>query len=703
MLVLDGPLALDVSREFVRKVASSTPLIFTSTAGGSGPWIPFELAALSEEDTIALFVDAAHMAQVSAVVRADIQGVCNALDGLPLSAMLAGRHVYASEITPGEFLGTLTSAGLQVQALGLQAIFHQLPEAMQGLLLTMGATFTGQASTALLEYLQLLPSETVVRVMDMLGGRGLVQRIPCHSPLHCFKLHEVVRQFMIDWLHDTQRLAATRERVYEAVLAYVEQNSQGSMEARHNLIAEMPNILGLAQVASEQGDVVALQCLITALEAAFARSGAYGYELAQLNRLAEDALPVEPVLDEFPPLDAAAEPVEVIDADLAHEPSDDLIDDAPPLDVVAREVAPAQPPRLPLELGRSGVAEAEKSNVTHVLADLLKASTSARQAGNRRELAAAMVMLGQTWLEKDQVAQAEAAFFEALGIFEAEEDTGGLLLALEGLAGLAFSNQNLAQVVVYATRAENLAAQLGESARQGHLLALLGDTRFMLTEEAEAVLTYGRAIDALAMSDDVLSLGVVQTKLGSVYLAGRDFESAITILTEALTVFEEAERADYQGRVLGSLGTAYGSLGQWVDAQSCHERALTIACQLEDAEEQERQLANLAYVAQAQGNRAMMLEAYRAALDLAFQAEVEEWQVRYLDVLGRMLMDDISQLGVAVLCFEKAEALAPDDARTRLLHRARTRYDRTQNTDADQPPLPGSVEEWVAGASLLSA
>ncbi len=703
LIVIDGPLDQDVAREFVRKIAAGVPLIMTAEQTVAGPWVPFAIGNLPEEDAVSLFIQAAHLEQVSALMRADIQGVCNALEGLPLAIVLAGRHVLATEQTPGEFLGALTSASLGSSLPGLHTIFHQLPDAMQGILLTMGATFAGQASTTLLEYLQFLETETVTRVMNMLVTRGLVQRLPAYTAIQSFQMHPVVHHYMYEWLRDTERLESTVERVVEGILAYAEQYGHGTLEARANLVVEMPNIRGLARFAGERGDVVTLQRLIAVLEEAFGSTDAYGYELHVLRQLAEGetetgavAQPVEPAPAFLPPEPAPApeelqmSPVE----QLPLMPESDVQYDTSPVEVVSEKPAVE---RRPPE--RIVAAEEGTRSVSAVLADLLRASQVAREAGNRQELARALSMLGQVWMEQGRRDQAEAAYVEALSIFEEVGDSSSLLPVLESLASLALDAGDLEKALIYTTRAENQAAQGDDPIRQGHLLALLGDIRLELGEYDEAVETYVRAIETLQSANDMIGLGVVQTKLGIAHLDHEDFTRAVAMLSAALDIFRSEERLDYQERVLGSLGTAYGSLGQWQDAVSCHQGALAIARDLDDLEDQERQLANLAYIAQAQGDREGVIASFRAALDLAYRSDNLEWKIRYLDALGRLLMDDVTQVGMAVMCLEEAEALAPDEERMRWLQRARKRRERVQSAAESQAALPESIAAWAADES----
>ncbi len=690
LIVLDGALHSSVAREFVRKLASGVPLVLTSQHADSGPWTPIGLPRLGEEDTINLFMQEAQIEQVSSVMKVDIQGVCNALDGLPLALKLAGRHIRVHEQTPGEFLGSLTHAGMEGDIPGLHSVVHQLPDGLQGMLSTIGATFAGQATTMLLEYMHLSPTETVDRVSGMLAARGLVQRIPSCEPITCYNMHEAVHLFMQDWLRDTMRLETHIDRVNEGMRSYVDQYGSSSHDARRRLIAEMPNIMGLAQYSAAQQDRSTLVRLITSLENAFGDSSGYGYELSLLHQMVEQIL-----------IDAGnGTPI----ASQAEATPD--IYDTPPVDHVAD--TPSGPPPVPLggedsedsqpepyyDTAVAAEALGHQDRRTAVFTDLLKASEVARQSGDRAKLAGALYMLGQAWLDSEQSQQAQAAFSEALTIYEEQEDSEGLINTLEALAELSLDEQDLEGAVVHATRAENLASR-GNAARHGHLLALLGDIRLELGELNEAIATYIEAIEVLQSNGDEVSLGIVKTKLGSAHLDRADYTKAIAMLSSALEIFEQEELTEYQGRVVGNLGAAYGNLGQWPEAEGYHKQALEIAREYDDVEEQERQLANLAYAAQTQGDRDSMLHYYRIALGLAYRVSNVNWQIRYLDVLGKLLMDDVTSIRVAVMLLEEAEKLAPSQDRARWLRRAQMRAERIATSDIAQTPAPASIRVWA--------
>ncbi len=768
LIVLDGVLNLDAVRDFVTRVVPGVPTILTNESSEPGPWTSIPLSYLKDTDAVALFMQAAGYEQVSSVVRVDIQGVCNILRGSPLAIMLAARCVRVTGQTPGEFLGTLTTPGRSGPLLGLNSVFQGLPEALQGMLFTLGATFAGRATTTLLESLNPSPAETLTHILGMLAARGLIQPLPCGGSATCYRMHEMVQSFATSWLHGAQRLESTVARIQEAIVAYVERYAVDSREARDALVAEMPNILSAAHYAARRNDRETVQRLVAALAAAFGPSGGYGYELRHLQdmlarlqappaaspeqtladlaqmalfppeeRPASAQMPVatmpsvtaagsdltydtkpmppvsaptrgvppvpvaqetvepeiEPALEAPPPPEIEAEPEFTFEEPGAEAPTTDISG----TEATAGRVVAEEGPEIfePFDAAEEA-APALPAEETDEIGDLFAASEAALASGNLRQAAATLNALGQALLRQDRLDEARETFVEALTASENSGDSDQMLVALESLASISVSDGDLENAITYATRAENLVVQRDDPARWGYLLALLGDIRQELGEPDQAIETYRLAIDKFTLAGELLSVGVIKTKLGGIYLDQNNAAQAVPVLNDASAIFEQEHRADYQERALGYLGSAYGQLGRWEEAETRHQAALTLARSMGDAEEQERQIENLAYIAQVRGDRERMLAYYRQGLDLAYRVGAVVWQVRFLDVLGRLLMDDLPRVGLAVRLLEEAESLVPDEERARLISRAHKRLERAQASGVAQEPAPEKVAAWAA-------
>jgi len=722
LLVLDGPLSQEAARDFVRQVATGVPLIWTAEQGASGPWIPFQVGALGLADAAAIFAQAAQGGP-----QTGSEDLCRALDGIPLALVLAGRHVAVANQTPAELLGMLDRAVPDPVARVLAAIYRQLPEALRGIILTIGATPAGRVSLPLLERLQPAPADTIAPVMESLAARSLVQRLPSPAGA-CYGIHEAVSRFARDILRRAGHLETVQAHVETALLAHAAAHQGDDPEAQARLLAEMPNLLALGDEAGQRGDADVLARLAAVLETAFGGTGAYGYEIYSLHgrlgqlQLAEEveeepAAPASVFAPPFAPAPGAG-PEPFYDAQGAWGPV--AGEEAPSLDVHEREEEIAAPlemrpePVLGTEAEAAVFAEAPgeapagqavsepetEGGVT--LEGLLRACDTARTAGDDRELLGLLMAVGQSWEEAGLPARAIEAYREALTVAERLADAEIGLQSLEALARLCLETGDLENAVTYAVRAENALRLRDEPGRLGYVLALLGDIRLELGNLNEAADTYASAIGRLRAAGDQVSLGVVQTKLGATYMDRGEYGRAVNMLNEALLIFEQTGRQEYQERVLGILGMAYGHLGEWRQAEQRHLQALQMARSLGDVEEQERQLANLGYAAQAREDRDAMLRYYATALDLAYQSGRSDWQVRYLDVLGRLLMDDVSYVALAVALLQEAQALDDDPERSRWLNRAQKRLQRLRQAAVAQAPVPMSLASWAAAESIFS-
>lgn len=734
LLVLEGPLPQEVARDFVRRLAAGVPLIWTAEQGVSGPWLPFRVDRLGDAEAMALLAHAARRDRLDGGEQ-----LCRALEGVPLALVLAGRHLAVSQQTPADLLGALDPAAPDPALKVLGAIYRQLPEALRGIVLTIGATPAGRASSWLLERLQPAPAETFSSVLESLAVRGLVYRLPAPAGL-CYAMHESVARFARGILQSAGHLETVQAHVEAALLTHAAANRRDDPEARLRLLVEMPNLLALADEVWQRGDEDILARLVDVLETAFGSTGAYGFEVYSLHgRLGQLQPEAEPEPEPVAPPPAAVFPAEEPEPEPVVEttpPAEPIVTEEPapafydmgawepPVEqeIIAPEPAEAveevtaapssMPESIPGTEEEAAAAEYAPAPLEEpsrgepagsaTLEGLLQACDAARRAGNDRELLGLLMSVGQSWEDAGLAERAIDAYREALSLAERLDDEELVLQALEALARLNLETGNLEDALTSAVRAENLLQQRNEPGRLGYVLALLGDIRLEVGDLNEAADAYARAIGRLRAAGDQVSLGVVQTKLGATYMDRGEYGRAVNMLNEALLIFEQTGRQEYQERVLGILGMAYGHLGEWRQAEQRHLQALQMARSLGNVEEQERQLANLGYIAQAREDRDAMVRYYASALDLAYQTGRSDWQVRYLDVLGRLLMDDVSYVALAVALLQEAQTLDGDPERDRWLNRAQKRLQRLRQSAIPQAPVPMSLASWAAAESILA-
>ena len=92
---------------------------------------------------------------------------------------------------------------------------------------------------------------------------------------------------------------------------------------------------------------------------------------------------------------------------------------------------------------------------------LRAALVQARQSGNRRQQAELLSRIGKEQVQRGQETEAIPATPKPLKLYEALDDSPGLLATLEALAALAVKTDNSQAAVLHATRGVELAEELG--------------------------------------------------------------------------------------------------------------------------------------------------------------------------------------------------------------------------------------------------
>jgi tetratricopeptide (TPR) repeat protein len=177
---------------------------------------------------------------------------------------------------------------------------------------------------------------------------------------------------------------------------------------------------------------------------------------------------------------------------------------------------------------------------------------------------------------------------------------------------------------------------------------------------------------------DSENTGILLGKLAAIYMDQHDYRAATIALSEAIALFEQAQRLDLMGRSLGNLGTALGHLGRWHEAGQRHAAALRIARRLEDVEEERFQLQNLAFVAEAEGQLRWAITYGRQALYLALLEDDEPAVAELTFDLGRLLMNDPEAIGQAVILLHRSAELNPQPEVQQLLRDAKIRLRRRE-------------------------
>ena len=732
LIVLDGTLNAQTINDLLTRCASGVPMLLINEEEIVGPWTGLRLGKLEPDHSVALFKLLAEITDSSQ--DTSINELVNTLNFTPFALVVAAGAVKAAKQSVAEFSASLPQtpgATVTPQLLALTASFRGLNNALQGLLLVLGATFTGAASAEMISMIGSAPQETITQALTMLVQRQLVERIYRYGQPY-YRLHPITHAFTQSWLRGSNRLETLQDKVRDSVLEYTRKYSTADETTYDRLAAEIDLIVATARWSAESGNRdVANQLAVTLMQAGdFVNVRGYVYELLSVRRLAASStsafpaysttgtpapLPLEEVegddlkeednelLDEDEDLldedeDLLDDDEEAFDDDFEDELEDDFEDelsDAEEEDEVDEdEVVERQTP-IPFDsVSSTSAAPGETGEIARLRSSLIQA----RQSGDRRRQAELLVSIAQEQEQSGMENEAIATYSEALTLYENLNDTPGMLSTLESLAKLTANTDNSQAAVLHATRGVTLAEQLGNDVSQMKLLIILGDARQQLGESDAAVRAYDQALDLARLAGDTRSEPVLLFKTGYAQLDDGDPDAAIETWEEALTLFREQGRRDFEGRTLGGLGTAYGELGRWTEAINFHTSALHIAREVKDKDEEALQLSSLGYAAVQANQLGQAVLRYRQALHLAFQSSARENIVSTTVDLARLLVESPQHLDIAEMLVESAMTYDPND---RDLKKIKERIEDERDAlgySIPQKPVAGTAHEYASYA-----
>lgn len=742
LLVLDGLLNPHAVTEFVTRCANAYPMLLVNESEIEGPWTTQRLGKLEPAAAVAMFKAQAGAQSDSA--DADIAALADTLGYTPFALSVAAGWARANKGAPAAFTALLPkspSPDVPPSLLALTASFRSLgsgaTNALQGLLLVMGATFTGSASAEMMGLVAGAPTEIITGALNQLVQRGLIERSTRYGQPY-YRLHEITYTFLQTWLRGSKSLDPLQAKVREAVRVFTRRYADaaranpGDATAGDRLAAEMELILATAQWAAQGDDRDLVNQLAGALlsAGAFVSERGYTYDLQLLRRLsassttpfpahaavAEPARPVAPapgpvsIMDTLAAAEApltiapaAEEDEEEPDAPdlipLQDDADDEVVpEDATPddeADVIDDDADEDEPGEAEIESPLPFVDDAQADSETQ---QHRRAAGLARQAGDRRTQADELASLARTQEREGKDTEAIATASEALALYEELNDTPGMLSALEALARLTVRTENAQAAVLHASRGAALAREFGNAPARMALLAALGDARQLLGESEDALRAYSEALEIALGSADVLAAGQIQLKLGYAQLDAGDASSAMKTWDEALSQFRSQNRRDLEARALGGIGTANGELGRWTEAVGYFGSALHIAREVGDRAEEALQLSNLAdaHVQANQLGQAVMR--YRQALHLAYEADNDDAVISTVVDLGRLLVESPRHLPIAELLVNDALTRAPHD---RDLRRLKERIEDEREALGESvayKPVAGTARDYAANA-----
>jgi tetratricopeptide (TPR) repeat protein len=730
LIVLDGALNVQAIHEFLGRCASGVPVLLINEEELTGPWTSLRLGKLEPEHSLALFKLLAEITDDQQ--ESDIQSLASTLGYMPFALVVAAGAVHASQQPVANFLSTLPQtpgATVTPPLLALTASFRALNNALQGLLLVLGATPTGAASAEMIGLIGNAPQETITQALNMLVHRQLVERIYRYGePYYC--LHEITHTFAQSWLRGSHRLEALQNKVRDSVLEYVRKHSSTDENAANRLAMEMDLILATARASADSGDrEMANQLAIALMQVGdFINARGYVYELLTIRRLAASSTTAFPAYSSPPALiplptnhalevdQPEAEEEDLFEAEEVDTEFDNALDTDFETDFEDEEDADAdeseaeddealfrQLQPIPFDLGDDEGENSAQSSApgNSEVARLRGSVIQARQSGDKRQQAEMLITLAQQQEQGGMKNEAISTYSEALTLYESLNDTPGMLSTLESLAKLTVETENSQAAVLHATRGVSLAQQHGNEISQMRLLIILGDARQQLGESDSAIHAYNDALALAKQASDERSQAILNFKIGYAQLDDGDPNAAIQTWEETLNQFRAQGRRDYEARTLGGLGAAYGELNRWAEAINFHTSALHLSREVNDKEEEALQLSNLGYAAVQSNQLGEAVLRYRQALHLAYESSAKENIVSTTVDLARLLVESPQHLSIAELLVDTALTYDPND---RDLKRLKERIEDEREAlgyDIPQKPVAGKAQDYAANAYQL--
>lgn len=726
-IVLDNVVDALAPTQFINKAADNIPLVIISETDMDGPWEKIAVDVLAPTDARNLFKQKSGIQSTDA--DSDIDSIVQLLGHKPLPIVLAARGMVAAKQAPTAYLSNLKtvrdSAGSGMMA-AIALSYRSLNNALQGLILMLGATFKGQASVDFIAAVSGVPEDGITQAMTILSQLFMVQKYDVYGKAY-YRLHPDVYEFAQAALQGQNQLDALQQKVHDTTLTYAEDN----ITHPENLAKEMDNFIATAEWASDNGNRETADDLVNTLTAPddFVEEKGYSYELAVLRNISGGSTQAFPAYELEDPLDMLEDfeddlyvydadddddelvaPEDFVLADL-DDFEDELYDEdlyEPEIDEGILEDVDEETFDTP-NLGDLNIIEGTDSQVltTDMLESididqLRQALAQSKQQNDTGRIVQILKSIGRAQVRQDKETEAIATYNELLETYEDKDDNDGILDTLNMLGSLLTKTGNSQAAVMHATRGVQLAQNQNDSITELQMYIILGDARQDLGETQAAVDSFQKALEIARKTDDKQHEAIALYKLGNAHLDNGSTEDAVHSLEQARTLFKDQFKRDYEGRVLGTLGSANSELEQWSEAIGYYTSALYIAREVEDKEEERLQLSSLAQ-AQEQANKVGdALQSYRQALHLAYESEDRSEIVSAIVDLVRLLLISPVHLDIADMLLKDALNRDPEDKDVlALFEQVSIKRQQALASGKEQKPVGGTAKQYAENAYQL--
>lgn len=720
LVVLDGKHNAQATSQFISRCAEGLPVMIVSKDPLEG-WPGLQLEQLESAAAITMLRQLGGFD--ASTSDDDLDELVSILDYIPFAIAIAAGTMRLAKQTPSEYLTAFekipSSAGATPQLLALTIGFRALNNALQGIMLMLGASFSGGASLELLSATSGAQPEVIDQVMTSLAANHFVERVERYDAPY-YRLHEITHSFAQTWLRGSNRLETLQAKWRDSVLEYTRKYSIDSPGAHDRLAAEMDQIVGVARWCADQGERDKVNDLVVGLTQAgnFVNERGYLYELLQLRQLASSfttafpayPTPVMPLADEddddeeVAPAVGRASAFDRLDEEDDDEASSllDLDDDIEEEDEEDDDLFGDDDDDEVDETGGSTLTVGSLGGNDPELVKLQTALRTAKGLEDKEEQVELLTQIGDMQVKHKMENEAITTYTEALDLNEALDDQEGILQTLDTLSALMVKTENPNAAILHATRGIQLADELADTETKMYLLTTLGDARQQDGESDTAVQAFQQALQIARTDGDTQNEALVLFKLGYAQLDNSDPDTAAETWEQALTLFKAQGKRAYEGRVLGGLGTAFGELGRWAEAINFHNSALYIAREVKDKEEEALQLSNLGYGSVQAHQLGEAVTRYRQALHLSYESNNRDNIVSNIVDLARLLIKSQRHLDIAELLVNDALAL---DSVNRDLARLKDsiqqeRLKATAN-GVEQLAVSGTAKDYAANAYKL--
>jgi len=699
LLVLDGNVSEQVLTQFIDRCGGGYPMLVTTTDPIAGEsWDSIGVGKLSDTDATLLFKQKSGIKDNNFDI--DIYSIAKTVNFEPFALSLAARAMTAAKQTPREYDNTLQELAKNLNNNGslaaLTASYRALNQALQGLLLLLGATVNGEGSSAFLSLVGGVPQANIDQAMTILSQLFLVEKFERHGEPY-YRLHPMVHQFLETWLTSSNRMDALRDKAKDTIRKYINTYAD-SDDTYARLATEMDNIISTARWSADNGDRDLANAAVVGLSQAddFVQSEGYMYEFLLLRAFGSGSTNAFPAYGE----EEATIPEDDEEEILLGAPEDfeyDLEDDELEKLEMANTVDDEEDEDEPDDSTFIGTDDASLQSIN--IDQLRTALNVARQNKEVHRQVQILKAIGKVQINQGREREAITTYNEALQIYEENEDKEGRLETLDMLSGLLSRTDNAQAAVAHANQGLQLAEELDDADTEMHLLITLGDAHQELGESQEAVEAYESALAIARKRDDKQNESTILYKLGIAHLDNGDADHAIQTLEQANTLLKEQGKRAMEGQTLGGLGSANAELGRWSEAVNYHTSALHISREVGDADEEALQLSNLGQALVEAKRLPEALLRYRQALHVAYMTEKKDNIVSAIVELVTLMMKSVRLVTIAELLIDDAMTY---DATDRDVMRLKDEITATKNhamaEGKNMATVAGTAKDYAANA-----